>query len=199
MALPARVFWTLEKLSVRWECTPEEIVGWATQGIIEIVISIGKVQCSGTDPEIGLVVVCAEDLIPLILDGGRDPKPCMILRIRPQGTAMWRMITDPAQGVAIELSDLLVTAEAVHRFEDKYDPLQRVHVSPGRSARHEWEKMLQALLIRLFLHGLPETQAALVAECQEWFVAHAKNGAIPDESQIRRKLTPIWRALNQPQ
>ena len=197
MALPARVFWTLEKLSVRWECTPDEIVGWATKGIIEIVVSIGKVQCSGADPEIGLVAVCAEDLIPLFLGSRPDPKPCMILRIRPQGTATWKIITDPPQGVTIELEDLLVTTEAVQRFEEIYDPLQRVHVSPGRSARHDWEGMLQALLIRLFLHGLPASQTELVAECQEWFVAQAKNGAVPDESQIRRKLTPIWRKLTQ--
>ena len=37
MALPARVFWALEELAVRWGCAPADIVGWATEGIIEIV------------------------------------------------------------------------------------------------------------------------------------------------------------------
>jgi len=27
----------------------------------------------------------------------------------------------------------------------------------------------------------------------------AKDGSVPDESQIRRKLSPIWRALKKPQ
>ena len=199
MALPARVFWTLENLAARWGCDPAEIVGWATEGLIEIVTSIGMVQCSGTEPLVGLVVVCAEDIMPLFRGNRPESKACMIWRIRPQGTATWKIITVPAQGVTIELDDLLVTARTAQRFEDEYDPLHRVHVSPGRSSRHDWEGMLQALMIRLFEHGLPETQADFVAEGQEWFVANAKDGSVPDESQIRRKLSPIWRALKKPQ
>ena len=199
MALPERVFWKLENLAYRWECAPADIVGWATEGLIEIVTSIGMVQCSGTEPLVGLVVVCAEDIMPLFRGNSSDPKASMIWRIRPQGTATWKIITDPSQGVAIELGDLLVTAGTAQRFEDEYDPLQRVHVSPGRSSRHDWEGMLQFLMIRLFEHGLPETQADFVAEGQEWFVANAEDGSVPDESQIRRKLSPIWRALKKPQ
>jgi hypothetical protein len=199
MALPARVFWTLENLAVRWGCAPGEIVGWATEGIIEIVTSVGMVQCSGAESLIGLVAVCAEDIMPLFLGNRPDSKTCMIWRIRPQCSATWKIITHPAQGVAIELQDLMVTAKTAQRFEDEYDPLQRVHVSPGRSSRHNWEGMLQALMIRLFECGLPETQADFVAQGQEWFVANAKDGSVPDESQIRRKLSSIWRALKKPQ
>jgi len=199
MALPARVFWTLEKLAARWGCDPAEIVGWATEGIIEIVASIGLVQCSGTEPLVGLVVVCAEDIMPLFLGNRPDSKARMIWRIRPQGTATWKIISDPAQGVTIELDDLLVTARTAQGFEDEYDPLHRVHVSPGRSSKHDWEGMLKAFMIRLFEHGLPESQAEFVAEGQDWFVANAKDGSVPDESQIRRKLSPIWRALKKRQ
>ncbi|WP_210880020.1 hypothetical protein [Roseovarius autotrophicus] len=199
MALPPRVFWALEDLAVRWGCAPADIVGWATEGIIEIVVSIGLVHCCGTEPLVGLVAVCAEDIMPLFRRNRPGPKACLVWRIRQQGTGAWKVITDPAQGVAIEVDDLLVTAKTAQRFEDEYDPLHRVHVSPGRSSRHDWEGMLQALMIRLFEHGLPESQAELVAEGQEWFVAHAKDGSVPDESQIRRKLSPIWRALKKPQ
>lgn len=199
MALPARVFWKLENLAVRWGCAPVDIAGWATEGLIEIVTSIGLVRCSDTEPLVGLVAVCAEDIMPLFRRSGSDSTACMIWRIRPQGTDTWQIITDPVQGVTIELDDLLVTAKAAQRFEDEYDPLHRVHVSPGRSARHDWEGMLQFLMIRLFEHGLPESQAELVGEGQDWFVANAKDGSVPDESQIRRKLSPIWRALKTPQ
>lgn len=199
MALPARVFWKLENLAYRWGCAPADIVGWATEGIIEIVTSVGKVECNGTDPQVGLVVVCAEDIMPLFRSNGSRRKACRIWRIRLQGAGAWQTITDPAKGAIIELPDLLVTTKMAKRFEDKYDPLQRVHVSPGPSTRHDWEGMLQALMIRLFEHGLPETQADFVAEGQEWFVANAEDGSVPDESQIRRKLSPIWRALKKPQ
>ena len=199
MALPPRVFWTLEDLAVRWGCAPAEIVGWATEGIIEIVASIGMVHCGGTETLVGLVVICAEDIMPLFRRNRPGRKACMIWRIRPQSSETWKVITDPAQGATIELEDLLATAGNAQRFEDEYDPLQRVHVSPGRSSRHDWEGMLQALMIRLFERGLPESQADFVAEGQDWFVAHAKDGSVPDESQIRRKLSPIWRALKKPQ
>ncbi|MGB3795465.1 MAG: hypothetical protein WA957_04090, partial [Alteraurantiacibacter sp.] len=159
----------------------------------------GLVQCDGTEPLVGMVVVCAEDIMPLFRRNRPGATACMIWRIRPPGTATWKIITDPAQGVAIELGGLLVTAATAQRFEDEYDPLQRVHVSPGRSSRHDWEGMLQSLMIRLFDHGLPESQAGFVAEGQDWFVANARDGSVPDESQIRRKLSPIWRALKKPQ
>lgn len=199
MALPPRVFWTLEDLAVRWGCAPAEIVGWATEGIIEIVASIGLVQCSGSEPIFGLVVLCAEDIMPLFQRDLSAPKACMVWRIRPPHSETWKIITDPAQGVPIKLGDLLVTAGSAQRFEHEHDPLHRVHVSPGRSSRYEWVGMLQALMIRLFEHGLPASQAEFVAEGQDWFVANAKDGSVPDESQIRRKLSPIWRALKKSQ
>ena len=167
--------------------------------IIEIVTSIGLVRCSDSEPLGGLVVVCAEDILPLFRRNRLESNACMLWRVRAPGSAEWRIITDPAEGVTVELGDLLVTAKTAQRFEDEYDPLQRVHVSPGRSTRHEWEGMLQFLMIRLFEHGLPESQTDFVAEGQDWFVANAKDGSVPDESQIRRKLSPIWRALKQPQ
>ncbi|WP_052171652.1 hypothetical protein [Paracoccus sanguinis] len=167
--------------------------------IVEIVTSIGLVRCGDAEPLVGLVAVCAEDLIPLFRRNRLEQGACMLWRVRAPGTAAWRIITDPGQGVPVELGDFLVTAAAAQRFEEEYDPLQRVHVSPGRSSRHDWEGMLQFLMIRLFDHGLPETQAEFVGEGQDWFVANAKDGSVPDESQIRRKLTPIWRVLKKPQ
>ena len=111
MALPARVFWTLEYLAVRWGCTPAEIVGWATEEMIEIVASIGRVHCNGTEPLAGMMVMCAEDIIPLFQGNHSGSKTCMLWRIRPQGSLVWKTITDPAQGVPIEQNDLLVTAK----------------------------------------------------------------------------------------
>lgn len=155
MALPARVFWTLEDLSARWGCAPVDIVGWATMDVIEIVTSIGLVRCSDAEPMGGLVVVCAEDILPLFRRNRQDARACRLWRVRAQGSAAWRIITDPDQGVTVEPGDLLVTAATARRFEEEYDPLQRVHVSPGRSTRHDWEGMFQALMVRLFEHGLP--------------------------------------------
>ena len=199
MALPERVFWTLDDLAIRWKCAAADIVGWATEGLIEIVTSVGLIQSGGTERLVVLMEICPEDVMPLFRRDRSEKMACRIWRIRPQGTDTWKFISDPAEGVPIKLVDLLVTRGMAQRFEDEYDPLQRVHVSPGRSSRHDWEGMLQALMIRLFEHGLPESQTDFVAEGQEWFVANAKDGSVPDESQIRRKLSLIWRALKKPQ
>lgn len=51
------------------------------------------------------------------------------------------------------------------------------------------------MIVRLFRDGLPETQSELVGEMQEWFAATAADGEMPDESTIRRRISPIWREL----
>lgn len=52
-----------------------------------------------------------------------------------------------------------------------------------------------ALIVRIHDRGLPATQAELVAEMQDWFADRSDGKKMPDERSIRRKVTPIWRAL----
>jgi len=47
----------------------------------------------------------------------------------------------------------------------------------------------------LFDKGVPETQTALVALVQEWFVQNSQSGDVPEESTIRKRLAPLWRKL----
>jgi hypothetical protein len=47
----------------------------------------------------------------------------------------------------------------------------------------------------LFDKGVPETQTALVALVQDWFVQNSRSGDVPDESTIRKRLAPLWRKL----
>jgi len=49
--------------------------------------------------------------------------------------------------------------------------------------------------VRIFDHGLPSSQNELVAEMQEWFANHSGGKKMPDGRSIRRRITPIWRAL----
>jgi hypothetical protein len=55
--------------------------------------------------------------------------------------------------------------------------------------------MIVALFVRIVDHGLPSTQAELVAEMQEWFADQTDGKKMPDSRSIRRRITPIWRAL----
>lgn len=49
--------------------------------------------------------------------------------------------------------------------------------------------------ICIFRNSLSEKQADLVAEMQNWFIAANVDGDAPDESTIRKRLSPIWRGL----
>ena len=47
----------------------------------------------------------------------------------------------------------------------------------------------------IFEKGVPETQTALIALVQDWFVQNSKSGDVPDESTIRKRLAGLWRKL----
>ena len=75
------------------------------------------------------------------------------------------------------------------------DLLRRPAAHIGSTARYDWDGMYIALMVRIHDQGLPATQADWLGEVQEWFVVHGDGGEVPDERTIRRRLTPIWKAL----
>ena len=66
---------------------------------------------------------------------------------------------------------------------------------PGVTTPYDWEGMMVALIHRIDDRGLPSTQAELVAEMQDWFADRSDGKKMPDSRSIRRRITPIWRAL----
>ena len=52
-----------------------------------------------------------------------------------------------------------------------------------------------ALIQRIHERGLPASQAELIAEMQIWFADQSDGTKMPDSRSIRRRVTPIWRAL----
>ncbi|MFV0408417.1 MAG: hypothetical protein ACK5LJ_01565, partial [Paracoccus sp. (in: a-proteobacteria)] len=65
----------------------------------------------------------------------------------------------------------------------------------GAPSRYDWEGLYVALIRRVHFHGLPATQAEWIADAQAWFAEKSRNGEVPDESTIRRRLGPIWKSL----
>lgn len=78
--------------------------------------------------------------------------------------------------------DLVIHAESLARFEREHGLFRRV--APSVAQGYDWEGFYGALILRIFRHGLPETQADLVAEMQEWFIANSANGDAPDGPRI---------------
>ena len=116
-------------------------------------------------------------------------------RVMPPGSKTWLKVTDPPDGVPIRSSDLLLSAGSLQQFEEERDLLRRPASTIGASPRYDWDSMYAWLTVLLFEKGVPDTQTALVAMVQDWFVQNSKSGEVPDESTIRKRLTSLWRKL----
>jgi hypothetical protein len=115
--------------------------------------------------------------------------------VRPIGQAEWVLLPDHPTGFTVTMADLLIMAKDVQRFEADCDLLRRPTSHIGSIARYDRDGMYIALMVRIHDQGLPATQAEWLAEVQEWFVANGDGNEVPDERTIRRRLTPIWKAL----
>lgn len=194
MSLLLRAFYTVHELAARMGYTIADIAGWSAAGDFDIVTGIPPVTC-GDRMVAGEVIISAFDILPMFRRCGTGPVHGHIHRVRPKGEVSWQFISDPVEGVDVYVADLLVSGLQARRFEEKHGLLCRVKGGTGSSSPYDWEGMLQALVLHIHDSGVPKTQAELVAWVQEWFVMNAKGQDIPDERSIRRRITPILRAL----
>jgi len=109
----------------------------------------------------------------------------------------WQYITEPADGVLVKLSDLMLLAAEVGKFEDERDVMRRSSPAAGAAPRYDWEGANIMLFRRINDHGLPASQGELITEVQDWFAQNSPSGEIPEESTTRKKIAPIWRALRE--
>ena len=197
MALPPRVFFTLYETSVRWDCSIADIAGWADVGKLKIKTGIGLVRC-GDKVVAGRVTLSPMELLPLFRRSGTGPAEGVVRRIMPPDTSEWLIITEPVGGITVAVADMLILAEDVFGFEDDHD-MVRCPISGGGggagASPYDWEGMNVALIQRIHDRGLPATQAELIAEMQHWFADQSDGTRMPDSRSIRRRITPIWRAL----
>ena len=194
MNLPHRVFYTLFEAAARWGCNLADIAGWAFAGKLRIMTGIGLVHC-GDAPVAGQITISPMDVLPLFRRCGTGPAEGTVRRIMPAGSTEWQIITDPAVGVPVAVADMLILADDVHAFEEENEIVRRTPSGPGVTSPYDWEGMTIALILRIYDHGLPPTQAELVAEMQDWFADQTDGKKMPDSRSIRRRITPIWRAL----
>ena len=195
MALPPRVYFTLQEVAIRWDCTLADIAGWASVGRFDIVTAIPPVT-RGRQVVAGYVVVSVTDILQMFRRCGTGPTRSIVRRFRPRDQDEWIMIADPV-GIEVTLADLLIMSEDARRFETDCDLLRRPAAHIGSTARYDWDGMYIALMVRIHEQGVPATQAEWLGEVQEWFVSNGDGSEVPDERTIRRRLTPIWKALRE--
>lgn len=194
MALPPRVYFTLHEAAARWDCTLADIAGWASVGRFDIVTAIAPIA-TGLQKVAGFVAVSVTDILQMFRRCGTGPTISRLWRVRPLNQREWVLLPEHPTGIEVTLADLLIMAEDVRRFEADCDLLRRPTSHVGSTARYDWDGMYIALMVRIHEQGLPATQADCLGEMQEWFVANSETGEVPDERTIRRRLTPIWKAL----
>lgn len=196
MSLPPRTFYSFHETLARWGCAAADLAGWAATDHLMLVTSIASVIC-GKQPVAGIVGVSAADMMRMFRRYGPSEEECRVFRILPKGSADWQYISEPLDGVVIKITDLMLLAEDVQKFEDQRDLLRRPSASAGATPRYDWEGMTIMLFRRFNDQGVPATQAELIAEVQDWFALNSPTGEIPEESTTRKKITPIWRALRE--
>ena len=194
MNLPPRVFYSLSDAATHWNCSVADIAGWAAAGKLRIMTGIGLVRCGDTVVA-GQVTISPMEVLPLFRRCGTGPAVGTVRRIMALDSTEWLVITDPPAGIPVAVVDMLILAEDFHAFEEENGIVRRVPSGPGVSSPYDWEGMIVALFVRIVDHGLPSTQAELVAEMQEWFADQSDGKKMPDSRSIRRRITPIWRAL----
>jgi len=196
--LPKRAYYAVNELAARWGCTNADIAGWAMSGDFDILTGIPPVHCHD-DIIGGEVIIRPFDILPMFRRCGTGPQTARVRRVRHRDTQEWTLITMPKKGVTVSIADLLVVGKQVHRFEEKNNLLGRISGGTGSISPYDWEGMLQGLALYIHEQGVPASQAELVAAMQDWFVEHGDAADIPDERSIRRRITPVWRALKKAQ
>lgn len=194
MAVLQRVFFTITEVAARWGCAPADIAGWAHQGQLEIITGIGPVQC-GPDTVAGMVTISVADILPMFRRSGSGPREMSVRRIRRPEETEWLLITEPAEGITIAKEDLLITADEVTRFETEHRIFGSAYA--GGKEKYDWDSFWRAVVIRVHAKGVPETLKEFVDELEGWFMTRSPTGECPSDSVIRKRLSPLWRALRQ--
>ena len=194
MPLPPVAFYSIYEISARWGCPAADVAGWAAAGHLQVLAGIPPVNC-GDEIIAGLVGVPIAELMPMFRRYGPSDEHCRLKRVKRPGSTTWLKVTDPADGLPIRSSDLLLASGPLQQFEEERDLLRRPATNIGANPRYDWDAMYAWLTSSLFEKGVPETQTALVAQVQDWFVQNSRSGEVPDESTIRKRLAPLWRKL----
>lgn len=194
MTATPSAFFSIVELSIRWDCGLHRVVDAAILGQLRVVTGIAPVDC-GRERIGGLVQVNIADVLPMFRRVGPSEEMATLRRIAPLEGGDWSYITDPAEGILIRSNDLLVPRQDVQRYEDERDLLRRSAHSAGATPRYDWDAMYAWLFKRINDDGLPESQAALVGEAQDWFIRNSKSGKVPEDSTIRKRILMIWRIL----
>lgn len=125
MALPRRLLWSINETAARWGCVPADIIDWSIFDQLEIAAAVSRALTDAGEMS-GLMVVPADSLVRMFRRDGSVSRSVTVHRIRRRGHGgEWHRVLDPAGGLTLEAADLVLTSDAVDRFEEKHELGQR--------------------------------------------------------------------------
>lgn len=193
MSLPPRVLFTLLEIAARWGCSKGDVAAWAATEKLELVTAVSP-RRFGDGQVAGLTAIPAADILSMFRRCGTGPTECEVRRLRKLGSKEWVFAPPEEPGVMVAKADIVILADEVSRFEDKHGMFRR-RSGGGIEQRYDWDGFYKAMILRLHFEGVPEQLGDLVGEMQEWFIDNTADGVVPEESTIRKRISPIWRAL----
>ncbi len=195
MPLPPRALYTLIEAASRWGCSIADIAEWAFVGHLEVLVAIPPTSFGG-ELFVDLVAVAPGDVLRMFPRFREGPDETLIRRVRSPGSDLWSFADASEVGLLIRRTDLMITSDTLAKFEDRHSVFRRSNTGPG--SKYDWEAAYLAMMIRIHERGLPESLTELVAEMQDWFIRNSADGDAPDESTIRKRISPIWHQLRAP-
>ena len=217
MPLPRKQIFTLTEVSKRWSVSVHDLGCYAIEDALVLSTVVNAI-----DAEIGEIVVGNDGETFRASQGRRrfsgvlqlfgfDVWPvfkgerAVIRRFLPENPDGFIDVEEPAEGIVIGLSDLVVTRTERDRFEavhglngvspakkGKVVPTAGTRGGPGAPPRHDWDGFWIAVCRYIHDNGWPETQAALVRNLMDRLVTDSDTA--PDESTVRKKVSRLWRS-----
>lgn len=198
MPLPPRAFWSAFETAARLQCSPTHLLGLAYQGHFAIRVSVGFAKLQTGDCVAGLYRVAPEDLFPMTDHCAAHTHHVRRLITDASDRPESAFIEDPAEGIPVTLSSLLILDAELAAFEADHNVNGARYVTPPvTEARYPWDEFFAAVVRRIHDEGVPDTQNKLAAEMQQWFIDRDPDGRAPDLRTITKRLSPIWRALRE--
>lgn len=134
MPLPPVAFFSIYEIAARWGCPAADVAGWAAAGHLHVVVGITPVVC-GDETVAGMFQVPMAELMGMFRRIGPSDEQARLRRVMPLGSKTWLTITDPAEGVLVRSSDLLLDSGTLQAFEEERDLLRRPASTIGASPR----------------------------------------------------------------
>lgn len=209
MAPPAVSHFTLTEVCDRWGMKLPHVGALVLQSKLRVSVGLGGAWAEfgyweevDTDhweriPEERRFLVGIYELLPrdgwtVIKNGQHD--------VREFWTLKPNYLHLTPDGVAIIVSEVLVSRDEVERFEAENgvsDAAEtrngNVRGGPGRPSRYEWDAFWVETCRRVHEDGVPDSQAEMVRGMIDWF--NERGGAVPDESTVKKKMSQLWRSI----